>query len=50
MLILLKFLAMLILLLYVDGIIFIDSSPFLLHDIIRLLSTQFAMKDLGDAH
>ena len=41
---------LLILLLYVNDIIFIGSTPSLLHHIIRFLSTQFSMKDLGDLH
>lgn len=40
----------LILLLYVDDIIFTGSSLSLLHHIIYLLSTQFPMKDLGDLY
>ena len=42
--------AFLILLLYVDDIIFTSSSPSLLHYIIYLISTQFPMKDLGDLY
>ena len=39
-----------ILLLFVDDIILIGSSTFVLHNFILVLSNQFAMKDLGDLH
>jgi len=40
----------LILLLYVDDIIFSGISPAFLHHLIHLLSTQFPMKDLNDLY
>jgi hypothetical protein len=39
-----------VLLLYVDDIILTGSCPSLLQSFIHILSTQFAMKDLGDLH
>ena len=39
-----------ILLVYVDDIILTGSSSSLLHSFIRVLSQQFAMKDLGELH
>ena len=38
------------LLLYVDDIVLIVSSPGLLHRIISALQHEFAMKDLGELH
>ena len=39
-----------VLLLYVDDIILTGSCPSLFQSFIHILSTQFAMKDLGDLH
>lgn len=41
---------MIIKLLYVDDIVLTCSCPHLLHKYIFVLSSQFAMKDLGDLH